>query len=271
MLSIFRTLTDVQPDKAPSVTGPLTKLLTFQTWVTDARWYDYAVAHPDLVPYPLIDRSPCQDPFFDPLSDPQGRRPVISGLCRGRAMKNLTVGDRFIYLTRMAGRVARDLGLATRQGRAYIAVAALRVVRVWPSHQRAAAHFMPRQYVAMPKLTPYPPNLAFENRPAAAAARQCSVIHDEHDKWHLPDDATDRMWTRQYLAYRTRQVRGGLTAAECEIESEEGRACLQLHPALAPVITPDWWGGVQMNVMGLRIPEELARPIRQAIAGQARS
>ncbi len=118
----------------------------------------------------------------------------------------------------------------------------------------------------MPELTPSPPNLAFEHHPAAAAACECSVIHDEHDKWHLPDDATDRMWTRQYLAYRTRQVRGGLRAAECVIESEDGLACLQLHPARAPVITPGWWGGVQMNVMGQRIPEELARPIRQAIA-----
>jgi len=79
----------------------------------------------------------------------------------------------------------------------------------------------------------HPPKLAFEHHPAAAAACECSVIHDEHDKWHLPDDATDRMWTRQYLAYRTRQVRGGLRAAECLIESEDGLACLhciQLAP-----------------------------------------
>jgi hypothetical protein len=180
----------VQPDKASSVTGPNTKLLTFQTWVTDARWYDYAVAHPNLVPFPLIDRSPCQDPFFDPLAEPQQRRPVISGLCRGRAMKNLTAGDRFIYITRIASRVADDLGLAAGRGHLYFAVAALRVVTVWPSHQQAAAHLTPRRYVAMPELTPYPPNLAFEHHPPATAACECSVIHDEHDKWHLPDHAT---------------------------------------------------------------------------------
>ena len=100
-----------------------TKLLTFQTWVTDARWYDYAVKHPELVPFLLIDRSPCQDPFFDPLAAPQQRRPVISGLCRGRAMRNLHVGDRFMYITRIAPAVAGQLGLATNQGSLYFAVA----------------------------------------------------------------------------------------------------------------------------------------------------
>ncbi len=59
---ILRTLTGVQPGKASSVISSGTKLLTFQTWVTGTRWYDYAVAYPDLVPYPLIDRSPARIP-----------------------------------------------------------------------------------------------------------------------------------------------------------------------------------------------------------------
>jgi hypothetical protein len=59
------------------------KLLTCRTWVLRAGWYEYALANPDLVPFPLTDRSPCQDPFFDPFAEPEKRRPVISGLCRG--------------------------------------------------------------------------------------------------------------------------------------------------------------------------------------------
>jgi hypothetical protein len=130
----------------------------------------------------------------------------------------------------------------------------------------ASADLEPRRYVSLPTKTPYPPKLAFEPNPVAAAARQCSVIHDENDKWHLPDDATDRMWARQYPAYRTRQVRSCLRAAECAIETEDGLNCLQPEPSRAPVITPNWWGGARMNVMGQRIPEALAVPIRKAIA-----
>ena len=253
----------MEADETTTVSGAGTRLLTFQTWVTDVRWYEYAVAHPDPVPFLLIDRSPCQDPFFDPLADPQHRRPVISGLCRGRAMRNLKVGDRFMYITRIAHGVAGQLGLATSKGNLYFAVAALRVVNVWQSHQAASANFQPRRYVALPTETPYPPNLAFEPNPVASAAKECSIIHDENDKWHLPDDATDRMWTRQYLGYRTRSR---LRAAECVIESEDGLDCLQLDVTRAPVITPDWWGGAQMNVTGKRIPEALAAPIRKEIA-----
>ena len=85
----------------------------------------------------------------------------------------------------------------------------------------------------------------------------------------MPDDVTDRMWRRQYLAYRSRQVQGQLRAAECRIETVHGCQCLQLRPAHAPVVTPAWWGGAQMNVMGQRISEEIGQRFRTAIAGAA--
>jgi len=84
---------------------------------------------------------------------------------------------------------------------------------------------------------------------------------------HVPDDATDRMWRRQYLAYHARQIRNQLRAAECQIETVRGRQCLQFRPADAPIVTPAWWGGAQMNVMGQRILEEIAQRFRAAIAG----
>jgi hypothetical protein len=122
-------------------------------------------------------------------------------------MKNFHEGDRFIYITRIDSRLADMLGYGGgRTGPRYLAVAALRTVAVWQSHREASIHFGPQRYVATPAITPYPPNLAFEAHPrAAAAARACSIIHDEHDRPHLPDDATDHMWTRAYLGYRTRQ------------------------------------------------------------------
>jgi hypothetical protein len=57
--------------------------------------------------------------------------------------------------------------------------------------------------------SPYPPNLAFADHPQAAAASACSIVHDvdDRDRASVPDDATERMWRRQHLAYRTRQIR----------------------------------------------------------------
>jgi hypothetical protein len=102
--------------------------------------------------------------------------------------------------------------------------------------------------------------------PIVLSAARCSIIFDENDKWHLPDDATDRMWVRHYLAYRTRQIRSRLRAAECAVETENGLECLQLDVTRAPVITPEWWGGAQMNVTGKRITDAFAGPIREKIA-----
>jgi hypothetical protein len=242
------------------------RLLTFQSWVFRVGWYNYALARPNLIPFPLIDRSPCQDPFFDALADPHQRRPVISGLCRARYMRNFQVGDRYIYIAHIAAGVATRMGLDHSPGPIYFGVAAMRVTKVWQSHEEAAAEFTPRQYVASPTPTPYPPNLAFDIHPVAAAARVCSIIFDDHDRPHLPDDATDRMWRRHYLGYRTRQIQNSLRAAECEFEVVGGRQCLQLMPDQAPVITPDWWGDHQMNVLGVRIPEQVAQRFRTAIA-----
>lgn len=262
--------TEVTDD--PAAEDPPTRLLTFQSWVLRAGWYLYALTNPSLVPFPLTDRSPCQDPFFDPFAEPMDRRPVISGLCRARYMRNFQVDDRYIYIAHIAPGVARRLGLDDPGGPIYFAVAAMRVTHVWESHQEAAAEFTPRQYVAVPAPTPYPPNLAFENRPLAAAARVCSIAFDDRERPHLPDDADDRMWMRHYLAYRTRQIRSRLRAAECEFEAVDGRQCLQLLPAHAPVIIPEWWGGEQMNQLGIRITEQVAQRFRTAIAaGRAAS
>jgi hypothetical protein len=245
-----------------------TKLLTFESWLTKAEWYDYALDHPDLVPFPLTDRSPCQDPFFDPFADPAHRRPVISGLCRGRAMKNFSIGDRFIYITRIAPQLTDRYAHVRSVGPHYFAVAALRVVRVWQSHSAAAADFAPRRYVPVPEKTSYPPNLAFADGPSAAAARECAIVHDKRNAY-IPDEATDRMWREQYLAYRFRQVKNQLRAAECQIEAVGGLECLQLAPDKAPVLTPQRWGGLQMNVTGRWISEQSAQRIRDAIAETA--
>ena len=252
--------------------GSRTKLLTFQTWVFRVGWYRYALDHPDLVPFLLTDRSPCQDPFFDPFEAPERRRPLISGLCR--VLKNFEVGDRFIYVAHVEPGVARRLELDTEASN-YFAVAALRVKRVWESHREAAAAFMSRRYVPSPAPTPHPPNLAFARQPEAAAARGCCITFDESTKpprAHLPDTADEQMWRRHYLAYHVRQKDNSLRAAECDFETVDGSQCLQLQPAEAAVVTPDWWldqlpaGVERANVYGVDLSEERAQQFRTAIA-----
>jgi hypothetical protein len=75
-----------------------------------------------------------------------------------------------------------------------------------------------------PALTLLPDRLdrSFADHPEAAAASACSIVHDvrrPRSGAHTPDDATDRMWRRQYLAYRTRQIQSQLRAAACQIET----------------------------------------------------
>jgi hypothetical protein len=213
------------------------KLLTFQTWVFRLGWYKYALAHPDLIPFPLTDRSPCQDPFFDPFEAPERRRPLISGLCR--VLKNFEVGDRFIYIARVDPGVASRLELDAAANN-YFAVAALRVARVWESHREAATAFASRQYVALPTPTPYPPNLAFTREPEAAAARVCCITFDERKKPpppRLPNKADDEMWMRHYLAYYLRQSNNRLRAAALQSPGSQvgsHRRPTQSHTEPAP-------------------------------------
>ena len=47
------------------------------------------------------------------------------------------MGDRFIYIARIARPVAGQLGLASGQSHLYFALAALRVTQVWESYQQA--------------------------------------------------------------------------------------------------------------------------------------
>jgi len=167
-------------------------------------------------------------------------------------------------------RAAKVLELDNPTGDNYFAVAALRVKRVWQDHQEAAGTFTPRQYVALPTPTPYPPNLAFSRHPEAADAMVCYITFDkdaEPVRAHLPGTVTDKMRNKHYLAYLQRQISKRLRAAECEFETVDGHQCLQLMPAGAPVIAPDWWDDDKpMNVDGVDLSDAQAEPFRNAIA-----
>ena len=227
------------------------KLLTCQTWVTRRDWFDYAQQHPEQVPFLLVDRSPCADPFLDPYASSEERRPIISGLCR--CLKHFQKDDIYIYITKVDPLVCQKLGIQTGS---YLGIAALKVNKVHISHAAAAATFTSRRYVVAPVLTSYPPNLAHDPKMPAASLRGNCIVSQKYDSsavHYTPDCSTDAQWRSQIKFYHNRQKEKQLHVAECSLKQVEGCEALQLYPEYAPVFTPADWGGKQMNVNGIEL------------------
>lgn len=181
-----------------------------------------------------IDRSPCCDPFFDLYTEE--KRPLVSGLCR--AFKKHQLGDRFIYVTRVDGKAAADLGVPVEKGQLYYAmVASMTVVKVHASHEAAAATFSNRRYVHSPALTPYPPNLIASMELDAAVDRLYSVVSDQHGKKYIPDQSTDGLWRKQYYLYRFRKEKNDLPVAECRFDEVDDRIALSLDVTADTIVT----------------------------------
>jgi hypothetical protein len=260
------------------------KLLTCETWVTRKQWYEYAKAHPRCVPpeHLLVDRSPCQEPFLDPFAAcPEERSPIISGLCRG--LKRFQKGKRYLYVTRIDRRLYKELGIDASDNLPRYFGVALRVVKVFPSHEAAAGAFSPRRYVVAPRATPHPPNLVPTPRPDAATARASCIVFTPSEKmaaWDdaevvefggfdrpvTPADSTARLWRRHYEAYHQRMKDKRLRAAFCQIERTDSGEALELSPGVAPILTQDDWGGRQMERMGLFIDDAVADRLSKRIA-----
>jgi len=240
------------------------KLLTCDTWVTEWKWFAYAQQHQGQVPFLLVDRSPCPDPFFDPYVSSEERRPIISGLCR--CFKNFQQGDSYIYITRVDHRVCHALSIPIGS---YLGIAALAVDEVHKSHAAAAATFTPRRYIVAPALTPYPPNLAHDLHTRVAVLRESCIVSLKRGKstvHYTPDCSTDAQWWEQVKFYHMRQKERQLRAAECRLQQVGGRDVLQLNPAHAPVFTPADWGGAQMNIYGIELQATQANQFCQLIA-----
>lgn len=232
--------------------------------VTKWDWFVYAQKHQQQVPFLLVDRSPCTDPFFDPYASSEERRPIISGLCR--CIKNFRQGDTYIYITRVDYRVCRELGIQTEKTTAiYLGIAALIVAWVYESHAEAAATFTSRRYVVAPTPTPYPPNLAHESDTRAAVQRQSCIVSLDHTHY-TPYHSKDDQWRKQVRIYHWRESKCHLRVAECRVQHVDGREALQLYPEHAPVLTPFDWGGTQMNIGGITLQAKYADRLCQQIA-----
>lgn len=246
------------------------KLLTFESWVTRQEWYRYAKLFSERVPFLLVDRSPCTDPYFDPFANTNDRRPVISGLCRAR--RNFNIGDIYIYVTRIDRRIFSNLSLESSDSAPkYYGVAALKIKKVYNSHDEASRSFSSRQYVANPKITPYPPNLAFKScgsktMPEAATEKDCCIIFDNNRRARIPGESSIDEWKSHYNEYYLRQRNRSLRAAECEVLKVNDREALKLEIHKAPLLTADNWGGVQLNVQGVNLTDSAGRSLVNLIA-----
>jgi len=249
-----------------------TSLLTYYSWVSEWPWYEYARHHPARVPSLLIDRALCEEPFLDVFAaSPAERRPVISGVCRCRKPR---VGDRFVYRTRIDPLGGKQLGI-DQLPPLYFVVAAMRVEKVYESHEAASCQFTPRRYVTAPNPTPYPPNLVHAPNPVAAVCRESCIVFrapgssaiDPTKRTPLvPSESTESDRQNTYCGYREMMHRRKLHAALCRIDLVNGREALALDPARAPVLSADECGQWREYGNGLSIPEGFAADLRGRIA-----
>ena len=252
---------------------PKSKVLTFESWVTKADWFQYAVSNPDEVPYLLCDRSPCQDPFFDLFAAAPGeRRPMISGLCR--CTKNFNIGDRYVYVTKLCPDAGKRLNVDLRHGSRYLGVASMVVVEVAPSHEDASREFQPRRYVAAPFETPYPPGLAHDERPIAAASHGSCIVHRDSKSCGsskrqvalTPDESTPQDWRNEYSAYHKRMSDCCLRVAFCRFEMISGHEALATKLENAPVLSQADWEDRRLNFNGRLIGEKTGQSLARLIA-----
>lgn len=158
------------------------KVITFESWLTTDRAFGYATRNPAHVPFPVADRSPCSDPFFDPFqSEDSARRAVIGGLCRGFVP---TVGQELLYITKLS----KQASGARNQNERYLAVAYLSVEKVCADHMSACIEFEPSRYVSFNRITTRPPNVIGPNHSEVAMPRNSCLIRPDARTMFTPDD-----------------------------------------------------------------------------------
>jgi len=250
------------------------RIVTFQTWVYRQDWHEYSKHNSKYIPFVLVDRSPCEDPFFDQFQKASKRKPVISGICR--CWKNFKKGQVFVYLAPLDRKVAKDLKREIPKPRiAYLGVAAMRVVDVIDNHDDALSLFQRRQYVAIPKETPHPPNIIGTNEDgdAAAACRESSILWRKISKTkHVPYTPCQRrsnraLWESNIKDYKRKANEKKLKVAICEFLTFKGRQALCLNPRKAPIIQrEDWVKDVPMSRICLLVDDEIAIKLAKRIA-----
>jgi len=218
---------------------PTVRLVTFQTWVYRHDWWQYQQANPHLIPVPLIDRSPCQDPFLDHLETAEDARPTISGLCR--TWNRFETGDIFIYLARANNRVLRELGFGVAKSLRYFAVAALGVTKVHLSHRDFATTCERRPYMTAPCPTDTPPNIVTSPAMADAVAKNASVLFQDGAPLLGVNDVLGVVYRFNLRQYHRRWQTHRLQVAECRFLPRPQGWARHLTVQSARLLEPSNW------------------------------
>lgn len=253
------------------------KLLTCETWVSRNDFYAYTTANASKFPNLLIDRSMCQDPFLDQYQPVNKAKAIISGLCRGLSNK-LSKNDTIKYVTKVPNLVLKKIyggqqkvlqQVSTRNDW-YFGVAILRVDDIVDSHLLASNKYTtPRQFVHNPSVTPYPPNLAHNPTPVAAADISESVSYVGSCRY-IGSNSTCIDYNHNYHFYHRRQscmYKGGLKVAECVFVQRNAFGGTNpsnprpLNPANAPLLNSSDWGNTKMNIQGIELNKQQASNI----------
>ncbi|MEK4486918.1 hypothetical protein MHH81_15320 [Psychrobacillus sp. FSL H8-0484] len=237
--------------------------LTFESWYSKYEWYEYSNKNKYLEIPMLTDRSPCSDPFFDIYSN--NKRPLLSGLCR--AKKHYTIGDRYVYITKINKRICKEKGFIKNPSEIhYCLVASLIVKKTFDSHELAAESFKKSKFTVHPEETNHPPNLITSDLPECAISKDYCIVVSKAKKGKqqlAPDKATIEDWKYQYHLYDNRKKKKNLRVAECEYEIlKNGKYALIQNLNKKHIITEselqffyEKSDSPKMNTMGRKINE----------------
>lgn len=176
------------------------RLLTFETFARKKAWFTYWQNVKPWNETLWLDRSPCSEPFFDPLHvNTVNHYPTIGGICRPNL--KLQVGDWRVYVAQIDPKIPpSDLApyvnpnrwpLSNNINGLYAVVAVLEIVHVYPSHlcaEKTFAKGRPEVLIPGQPAVTSPPNLLVSNRPDHTVPRGWCIAY-AGNKPYLPNNA----------------------------------------------------------------------------------
>lgn len=202
------------------------RIMTFETFAKKDSWFNYWLQERPWNHTLWLDRSPCSEPFLDPIHvKGPGHQPTLGGLCRPNLP--LKVGDVRVYVAKIDPGIAKNR-LApyvnaqqwkANDGGLYAVVAVLEIVILYRSHVLASQAFsrqQPRRFVPGQPPTHYPPNLLWAPRPDYTVPKPWCIAY-ARGKPYLPTDAHyDAAYHVNVKEYYSRASRQGFAVCRAQ-------------------------------------------------------
>lgn len=201
------------------------RLLTFETFARHRNWFAYWQKVRPWNGTLWLDRSPCSEPFFDPLhwGMPQ-HCPTIGGLCRPNL--KLVSGDTRVYVAPVDPSILlEDLQpfvcrypIASGAARLYAVVAVLTLVKVYPTHGAAVADFLKREvHEYVPGIAaPFPPNLLPPGATTHAVPAAWTVAYAGGHPHLPPSNGFVSFYRQNIKEYQQRSARVGFAVCRAD-------------------------------------------------------